>query len=203
MQTLSDSEVESWCRAVGVSLIEWRTLCFTNATGGTFEFNIPATSGQMIALVIVMTAIDDELGIPSDSHLLWLRDWDIWGEEFEAIGRKTLSGLRSTFGEQRPLLGASGHLFGASERVDLQTFLVQPLFFEWDAYIVPSSGEYVLLLSHDGWIRIASRSAEVAQSMFVRYAHWNPRFVTPVAVSTTTGVTQPEERRGGSVPAVE
>ena len=181
MNTLTDAEVGSWCNAVGVSLKDWRTLCFANATGGTFEFNVPETAAAIIAFVIATTETDDELGIPSSSHLLWLRDWDIWGADSEAIGSKSLSCLRSTFGELRPLLGASGHVFIASERVAFQTFLVQPLFFEWDAYIVPSSGEYILELSHDGWMRVGGRSAEVTEALFRRYAHRLPRWVAPVA----------------------
>jgi hypothetical protein len=72
--------------------------------------------------------------------LLWFTDWDIWNKVHERAGVYILEQMRRAKGEREPLVEKPGHLFESSEAVALQSFLILPVLFSWDAYLAPIGG---------------------------------------------------------------
>jgi len=84
--------------------------------------------------------------------LLWVTSWGIWAssENWHLYYR-----LRRSYGDERLIEEAPGHLFGASNVPDLVTFVEIGLIAGWDMYLIPTIGQGRVFVSHDEWIEIA------------------------------------------------
>src|SRR4051812_6927793 len=80
-------------------------------------------------------------------------DWDIWSRAFDAIGSSILHGIRAKSSEYRNPWEFPGHVCKSLELPDLQAILFIVLAFQWDAYLLPDTGAFLVQFSHDGWLR--------------------------------------------------
>ena len=104
--------------------------------------------------------------------MLFLVDWDIWNQSFEAIAARIVGGLRATAGSSATLIDAPAHVCNAAQLVDVQALLFTALAFGWDAYLVPDTGECLIEVSHDGWLRGWATSAATHQAVNVMLQPW-------------------------------
>lgn len=94
--------------------------------------------------------------------LMWLRESGIWSPTFERIGERLLDGL---VGEPTRRAHGPGFLATASELVDMQSALSLAILIGWDAYFVPSCGDMLAFVSHDGPVRLTARSGPIYESL--------------------------------------
>ncbi len=80
-----------------------------------------------------------------DPVLLWITEWGIWGDEAQPIYDR----VRQSYGDQRLLPDAPGHLFVAHEREDLGTFLQLAVLNGWGGYILSHTDYLSAFFSHD------------------------------------------------------
>ena len=107
--------------------------------------------------------------------LIWFTDWGVWNEIHERAGMYIIEQMRRANGEGEPLIGKPGHLFEASEAAALQSFLILPVFFSWDAYLAPISGEYFVFNSHDEFVCLLSKTRKTHERMKEVLRDWNPK----------------------------
>ena len=86
--------------------------------------------------------------------LLWVRSWGIWPscENWHLYDR-----LRRSYNSSQRLEHEPGHLFDASERNDLATYLQLGLIFGWDMSLLARPDRARLFISHDEYIDICSK----------------------------------------------
>ena len=95
-----------------------------------------------------------------DECLVWVTDWDVrtcdenWPRFYA---------WRAAHGEKRSLASAPGHLFRADEAAELEEMLTRMMEDGWDATVLPArdgvGSDRRLIISHDEWIAIRSRTA--------------------------------------------
>jgi hypothetical protein len=86
-----------------------------------------------------------------------------------------LEQMRAASGEQKPLIEKPGQLFDSSEATALQSFLILPVLFSWDAYLAPQSGEYFVFNSHDEFVDVVSASQRTHERLFQDLQIWDPK----------------------------
>jgi hypothetical protein len=59
--------------------------------------------------------------------------------------------FRASYGEQRRLIDAPGHILGLEERDELLSLVTLGVLFLWDTYVVAENGVFLLHYSHDEW----------------------------------------------------
>lgn len=88
--------------------------------------------------------------------LLWITLPDIGSPQLEKTGWSMIEMMRRGFGENRDLQAAPGHWFRNGAVVDLTAFLLICFVFQWDAFMIPSGGDFFVYISHDEyWIAVA------------------------------------------------
>lgn len=89
--------------------------------------------------------------------LLWIQEWGIWpsNENWHLYYK-----LRQTYGDQRLLPEAPGHLFLEHESEDLATFLQVAMLNGWGGYILIHAGDVNAFFSHDMYIEFFAEKSE-------------------------------------------
>ncbi len=173
MKFLNESEVKHWCEARGVELSSKGCLRYRGEElhGCLIKFQEECPS-RLIALVDAMIPAWEE--VPFSGGLLWIRQRGAWGEHSEDMGDALIAQLRVANGEREPLEVRPGHAFSDAEPLKMHSFLVVPLLFGWDAYLVPEARDYLVYISHDGIAEVVARTAEGKRELLQRFRRWSP-----------------------------
>jgi hypothetical protein len=86
-------------------------------------------------------------------------DWGIWGS---SENLHLYYKLRQSYGDQRLLHEAPGHLFLRYEAPDLVSFLQIGILCGWDIHLLPTVGYARAFLSHDEYVEFASDDGNAA-----------------------------------------
>lgn len=144
MQFLTSIESEKWCLRNGFSVSEDHkepdlSLDYFRAR----KFPIPNDAGKRIALcrMLIQSVWSQE-----PQCLLWTTQWSIWpsGEHLPIM-----QSARRSYGEDRPLIDAPGHVFHAGEFDSALTFFALSCLFLWDVSLLVAGGTTALDISHD------------------------------------------------------
>jgi hypothetical protein len=89
--------------------------------------------------------------------LLWITEWGIWpsSENWHLYYK-----FRQTYGDQRLLAEAPGHLFLEYEAEDLASFLQLAMMNGWGGYILPESNYVRAFFSHDEYIEFFANTED-------------------------------------------
>ncbi len=128
-----------------------------------------------LAYILLMTQVPDDDESKFEGVLVWIRQWGIWSETTERVGMNIVASIRLAKGEARSVDEARAHLFDEHELVEAHALLLQPLFFEWDAFVVPSSGKYFAMADHDGVLKIVTQDQVTHQGLLHRFRDWHPK----------------------------
>jgi len=139
MKTLTKIEIADWCRRNLIPFDEFgrpKSICETEG------FKIPIDTGQRVALVKSHFQIFKD----EEEILIWFTEWGVWpsSERMHIFDR-----FRLSYGENRPLIEAPGHVFNQEEVEDALSFITLGVVFLWDCYVVNRTGTKVLFYSHD------------------------------------------------------
>lgn len=160
MKTLTVPESVAWCRQYGIEL----------------DGLAPRLSSGMHAVRLALPQktsritwfcqfIENSLQ-PRERCLLWVTGWGVWpsSENWHLYYR-----LRQSYGDERLLEEAPGHLFLDFEAGDLVSFLELGIVFGWDMHVMPAAGYGRVFISHDEWAQFGmaeeSKVAEIASAL--------------------------------------
>ena len=88
---------------------------------------------------------------PRENCLLWITDWGIWHENLHLYYR-----LRQSYGDNKLIHEAPGHLFLNYESADLISFIQTAIICGWDAHLLSTVGYSRAFISHDEFVEFAS-----------------------------------------------
>jgi hypothetical protein len=159
MISLDETGVADWCAKRGIQLRRGPSgteLSFDGANH-CLIVRVPESGLRCVALayVLLMASVrEDESEFKG--CLFWLREWEIGSPQLDRVGHTVLRSLRAARGEAVSWHDAPGELFGPEEVGEANAAFVQPLIFDWDAYLVPSSGEYFVFSYHHEHLFVVS-----------------------------------------------
>jgi hypothetical protein len=174
MKFLTEEEVKRWCRHRGVEVTSNKYLFYDRADAFCLSVvieNLSSTDVLMLAEYLMPNWID----VPFEGALLWIRERGIWGEFVENTGAQILSQLRFANGDVRPPEESPGSVFAEDEIFGLHSYFILPMLFGWDAFLVPNNADYIVFVSHDGFVGVVCRTAEKHEETYHRLRDWHPR----------------------------
>jgi hypothetical protein len=174
MQFLTQQEIHDWLGKTPLAIRPERNdLSFPKGPTFCFRLELPAKIYRVSNFVNFL--IPYEQGNPACRSLLLFTDWGMWNEIHERAGMFILEQMRAAHGEHKPLIQKPGQLFDISEAIALQSFLILPVLFSWDAYFAPESGEYFVFISHDESVKVVSGTLRVHQKLIEGLRTWDPK----------------------------
>jgi hypothetical protein len=175
VQSLDTAAVAAWADRRAI-VVDGNALSYADGRDyRCVEIRRPPESTRRLALAysLLMTGTADDDESRFEGCLLWLTDYAIWSPTFERVGLRLLDALvpSSEYAAGRILL------FDAQELVTAQSVLTLCSLFEWDAYLVPHSGEFIAFISHDSPVQVAARTPRLFEAFFERFdnEHWQAR----------------------------
>lgn len=173
MRFLTVEEVQKWCNAHGLRVSADRFLYYDDESKYCFSIGLEHKSSRVIALAdyLVPTWKDESF----EGALLWIRQRGIWGEFSENTGAMIVQQMRLGKGETKSLQERPGHLFSSQELFEMHSYLVIPMLFAWDAFLIPEGKDYFLFVSHDGVVGVVSRTQLTSEQLYQRVLDWSPR----------------------------
>jgi hypothetical protein len=159
MISLAETAVADWCGKRGIQLRPGppgTELCFPG-TNHCLIVRVPESGLRCVALAYLLLMASARMEESEFKEcLLWLRDWEIGSPELDRAGHTVLRWLRLASTEPISWHDAPGELFGPEEVGEAHAAFVQPLIFDWDAYLVPSSAEYFVFSWHHEQLFVVS-----------------------------------------------
>jgi hypothetical protein len=73
--------------------------------------------------------------------------------------------LRLGLGQRSDLSERPGHLFTRLEEADCVGMSVLPFIYGWDAYLIPTDGQYFAYISHDEYVDVGFPDASQAPAI--------------------------------------
>jgi hypothetical protein len=159
MVALDDGGVAEWCQKRGIQVSPGIPGTELRFHGANHCFSVPVleSGARCVALAYMLLMASVRLDESEfQGCLLWFREWEIWSPELDRAGHTVLRWLRLAGREPISWHDAPGELFGPDEVGEAHAALVQPLIFDWDAYLVPSSGEYFVFSYHHEHLFVVS-----------------------------------------------
>jgi hypothetical protein len=117
------------------------------------DYLLPPDAGKKTALGRMLIGL---LHVKS-SGLFWITATGIWPSS-ENIA--LFEGYRRSFGENRPLHAAPGHVFSGSDLTQLECLFDLTLYFSWDSLLFEEPGGVALRTSHDEYISVHSENRD-------------------------------------------
>jgi hypothetical protein len=129
--------------------------------------SIPSSALKIIALAEKITRyIDNKKYMGS---IFWISD-HVWGSDSNSMGIYVWNKIHS-----RECCDINcSVLYGSDEVLVQSSALLIPLFFQWDAYMIPEDGSYIVFVSHDEYLSVVTRSSEDADAFMMVMEKWNP-----------------------------
>lgn len=169
MTQLSFQECAEWCFKRGIIVSRRGELNYEKTPIDSLTLSLPRVGLEIIALgSVLLSHLEDD---NYKGSFFWLKDWDIWSPESEAVGMHLFT---CQLPKEASFSSKGGQLFETNELVEQKSLLVIPMLFQWDAYLVPSHGNYIIFVDHDGYIKLVARTASELERIFVSLASWKP-----------------------------
>ncbi len=172
MKLLSKPGCLDWCRQREISISEYDHLYYERAPIHSLVFDLPSRGLEIIGLSNVLSR-----NLEGDNYpgaLVWLRAYGMWSEDNEEAGVRLLSRLLSDPQGSARFPDTRGQVFDTTEVVDQRVALIVPMLFQWDAYLVPDHGRYVVFVSHDEYVDVVAKTADELDRLFQELHAWNP-----------------------------
>jgi hypothetical protein len=152
MRFLTGEQCTAWCKQHDVSLADLSTL---SSKPGWFRRRYllkELTDPNYYSLANLITTLVE----PFERCLLWVTSTGIWPsrENLHLYYR-----LRQSNGDFRLAEEAPGHLFLGHERAEMASFVFLGLLAGWDMSLFSSFDYARVLISHDGFVELASDDA--------------------------------------------
>ena len=183
MKLLSADDATFWCKNRGILATKTGALVdLRYPSESEHSLRVGASVGPPQLLAMAHSILLQDLAQPAEDDfagaLVWLRDWNIWSETFEKAGLRLVELFRRSLlpSNVSSLSEVPACAFDPQELVDAQIAVTLPFLFQWDAYVIPSSGRCFALISHDGYLRVDAMNASILSRIYDRFeaVNWNP-----------------------------
>jgi hypothetical protein len=108
------------------------------------------------------------------SNLVWISTWKVWNDWSDELGAFIVTNLRAKTGDVVSLDEKSAQIFDGDERKLSTAIVWQTMLLNWDLFIVPKTGAYIVECSHDELVWIMCKTEEIHNHLLDRLAHWKP-----------------------------
>ena len=174
MEFLTQQETYDWLGKTPLTVLRDKNdLSFPRGPIFCLKLDLPTKIYRVSNLVNCL--LPYEQSSLSCRSLLWFTDWGMWNEVHERAGMFMLEQMRAACGEHKPLIEKPGQLFESSEAIALQSFLILPVLFSWDAYLAPENGEYFVFNSHHESLYVVSATQRTHDKLFEDLQMWEPK----------------------------
>lgn len=164
MHFLSPSECRDWCGSRRIPFDAHGTPLPPNRERFYVRAPIPRDFTQLLPFCRTFEGLLQ----PRRACLLWITEFDIWDSN---TNWHLYYRLRQSYGDQRQLYHAPGHLFLNDEAPDMVSFVQLAALFGFDAHLIPDvTGYGRAFVSHDEFVEFAANEA-------------NPELVTEFAAT--------------------
>jgi hypothetical protein len=173
MRALTREDAADWCRERGITFGVNAQLGYGTEPLRRLEIKLPTTTAGLIYVARLLVRLETR-GFHASSQksedefagcLVWVVDHNTWSSVSREIGLHAFTRLglhRMDPPESADIKRMPARLFGAGELVAATTTLLQPLLFQWDAYLVSASGNYIVYVSSEGSIpSLIARTSEL------------------------------------------
>jgi hypothetical protein len=110
MKALTRRDFAEWCEARGLESVDREWPYYRGAERYSFLVKLPGRPSQVLALARCCFPFSDNDG-SFQGALVWLRDWGIWNEADEEMGKRVIVQMRAGYGESRALADAQAIFF--------------------------------------------------------------------------------------------
>jgi hypothetical protein len=181
MIVLSKDECSDWAKRYKVQLDERSLPVRCNGHPHRLRSKFP---GAFTKMLHVARAIESSLYINSQC-LVWITGWEIWpsSENWQLFYR-----YRQSYGSNKLLLEAPGHLFLPYERAEIATMVWLGMLQGWDVHVFPDNvWSNCVFVSNDEWIEIGYEELAAAEGARNDFAEAKLEFqLKKIAVASTT-----------------
>lgn len=128
-----------------------------------------------LAYVLLMSLVPDDEEENYGGGVIGIISWDIWSEGAERVGHLVTNSLLGS-GHLASRLEPPTVLYDHGELLSAHAMLLQPMVFQWDAYYIPTAAEYIVVISHDEFASVLSRTDATAGQLLGRFQRggWSP-----------------------------
>lgn len=151
-----------------------KSLHYDDSEANALHLKYPETPKRVTYFARVASLLGAEGEHMFYGSMLWITLYDIGSPQLEKAGWTMIDMMRRSFGENRPLEAASGHLFRNGASVDLAAFILPCFVFGWDAFILPSSGNFFVHISHKEFWAVVTRNDEEHRRILPYLADFEP-----------------------------
>jgi hypothetical protein len=176
MRALTTEEARGWCREHRVEIGESGKPHLDGSRAKGIRLLLPSEPDRLPYLVVSLLDVEvNELDqLSGVEHLLWFRAWDMWPELVTSIGLEQLEILKRGLGIGEAISERPAILFSGTEIKSLVSCVPVPLIFAWDCYVIPSSAEHLVFISHDQWVRVSARDEATESRLVDELRRWGP-----------------------------
>jgi len=147
MRFLTLEETKGWCEGSGYKLLDDGKPSRPGSEKNSIHLDIPQSFTKL-----TWFAQHLEFSLrPREACLFWITDWGIWNQNLHLYYK-----LRQSYGDQRLIHEAPGHLFLDYESVDLVSFIEVAIICGWDVHLLPTVGYSRAFISHDEFVEFSS-----------------------------------------------
>lgn len=154
MRIISEDDCRTWLSEKLHGSFDWNEA--ERVYGNSVTYLIPSDTGKKTALARALSTM-----VGGSGHsLLWITEWSVFpSSENMAL----FMGYRHSFGDERSVYAAPGHLFEAQDVQQVECLLDLILYFFWDASVF-DAGSVWLRLSHDEVFSIRAKDLAALKS---------------------------------------
>jgi hypothetical protein len=132
----------------------------------------PESSPRIVSLVNSINQF--VVGKEYTGSISWILDHSMWSTESNSMGIFLWNKIHRI--EYANI--ESGILYDKEEILLQFSSLLIPLFFQWDACMIPFDGSCIIIISHDGYIDIVTKSLEEENSIMIKMKGWGARSIS-------------------------
>lgn len=171
MRALTRAEAVSWCVDRRLRQDSTGRVRFEGADSRGLRFPLPAKALEAVARTYKLMDLEDEAQF--QGAMVWLSEWGFWSEELDRVGVEVCARIRASAGADPNLNERPATLFDRDEFLAAHAFAVQPVIFQWDAYLLPAAGDFFFFLHHHEWCYALARDETALAYLKTRLRAWD------------------------------
>ncbi len=154
---------KSFCEERGILVDERATAVFKDGVNSVVDFGIPLVGRLISPFVTFLTK-----AIPEGQRLydfrgafLLIGEIGIWDPDLENSAKLLFESIRGG----TPIEKARGQAYRPDEYISYHASVMLALLTGWDALVVLDECDYLVIISHDEYVRLVFREAKLAKEV--------------------------------------
>jgi hypothetical protein len=152
------------CETRGILVDEKVEASYKDGANAVVDLGIPLLGRLISPFIVYLTK-----SIPEGQRLydfrgafLWIGEIGIWDPALENSSKLMFESLRPG---RETIESARGQWYGADEFVPLHAALTLALLTGWDAMVILEECDYLVMISHDEYVRLVFRDQKLADEV--------------------------------------